>query len=285
MFLNFSKLLIESEVNGRPISTFKLNTPIRYKGYFIDLLELPAPKAGKDTIEGFEHIEVVSKNSFKQIIEENPMCSFSTSGLVKDFNQELALNLGTFTVKFHYLSLESVVSFEKNNFIYKRVSDSRILSVLKEFDPLIAGTFPLELNNKDSDVDLILNCNDLKLLSQILNESYGNLEDFKEDNLSVRNIPSYIANFSFESVKFEIFAQDKPSVQQRAYVHFQTQEQLLKLGGQKLKNEVLKLRNDGLKTEEAFCKALNLTGDVFNRISNLSKYKEEDLYSLVKSKL
>ncbi|HEY1079528.1 MAG TPA: VOC family protein, partial [Bdellovibrio sp.] len=58
-FATFANLLIESDVNGRPIATYKLNQALQFKDWMIDVVELPAPKASKPTTAGFEHIEVV----------------------------------------------------------------------------------------------------------------------------------------------------------------------------------------------------------------------------------
>lgn len=112
-FSKFGDLLIESQVNGRPIATYKLREPIFYKGYAIDVVELPAPKSGKTTIEGFEHAEVVCNIPFEQIINEHPQCQFDESGLKKEINKELEMILNACALKFHHQSLESVIHLEK----------------------------------------------------------------------------------------------------------------------------------------------------------------------------
>jgi predicted metalloenzyme YecM len=54
-----AKLLVETMVNGRPISTFKLAEPIIHKTWRIDAVELPAPKPDTKYKEGLEHVEFV----------------------------------------------------------------------------------------------------------------------------------------------------------------------------------------------------------------------------------
>lgn len=110
----FAELLIESPVNGRMISTYKLSTPIKYKHWVIDVVELPSPKKGKITKDGFEHIEVVVDETFDQIKEKYKHCQFDESGLAKSFNQELEIPLGDMAIKFHHMSLESVIQAEKS---------------------------------------------------------------------------------------------------------------------------------------------------------------------------
>ena len=100
-FESFSNLLIESPVNGRMISTYKLNQPIYFRQWKIDLIEVPAPKPGKKTPRGFEHIEVVCdadlfllKENFS--LSENKSASHTTSICSKPLGVFLpALGAGT----------------------------------------------------------------------------------------------------------------------------------------------------------------------------------------------
>lgn len=112
-FESFSKLLVESEVNGRPISTFKLEAPFVFRDWAIDLIEVPAPKKGKMVADGFEHFEVVCDLSFEEIKRRYSQFQSDESGLAKNFNQELEFIFDGFAVKFHHMSLESVIEEEK----------------------------------------------------------------------------------------------------------------------------------------------------------------------------
>lgn len=118
MFLSFSELLVESPVNGRMISTFKLDVPIVYQDWLIELIELPAPKVGKETAEGFEHIEVVVDEPFAKLQEKYAHLKLDEGGLRKPFNQELEIVLGERNIKFHHISLESVIRFEAKGQIW-----------------------------------------------------------------------------------------------------------------------------------------------------------------------
>lgn len=113
----FSKLgefLIESEVNGRDIATYKLNSPVLFEGYRIPLVEVPAPKKGKNTTEGWEHIEVVIDISFDELMKRYPKIDFDTKALSKELNPELVIKFGDCAIKFHHQSLEEVIEIEKS---------------------------------------------------------------------------------------------------------------------------------------------------------------------------
>ena len=113
----FSQLgvkLVESDVNGRAIATYKLHKPINYKNYVIPLIEVPAPKAGRFTAEGFEHIEVVIDIDFPELMRLYPHCQFEKKAMYKKLNPELEIEFGDCAVKFHHQSLEEIIRIEQS---------------------------------------------------------------------------------------------------------------------------------------------------------------------------
>jgi hypothetical protein len=111
-FLNFSDLLIESPVNGRLISTFKLHKSIAFQSWSIEVIELPSPKKGKTASTGFEHIEVVCDVPFSKLIEKYSYLKLDLGGLSKPLNQELEICLGARNIKFHHMPLSEVIQIE-----------------------------------------------------------------------------------------------------------------------------------------------------------------------------
>jgi predicted metalloenzyme YecM len=240
-FLNFGKLLIESEVNGRMISTFKLDEPVFYNDWMIDLIELPAPKKGKVTRSGFEHIEVVCDMTFPELIQRYSHVELDQKGLTKDYNQELELCLGERNIKFHHTSLESVVTLEGHEDIWKTIRDSNILSLLKEDGALIAGDLPLNLSEK-AEVKILVNSSKDKL-----QELFSQMDQF---NLS--ESPELVCHFILDSVHFEIHSEKTEPLKQAAYIQYQIHERLLKYGGDALRKKVIQEKKKGSSTEEAF---------------------------------
>jgi predicted metalloenzyme YecM/heme-degrading monooxygenase HmoA len=114
-FIKLGELIIEGEVNGRPIATYKLNEPVLFKKYKIEIVELPAPKVGKLTTEGFEHVEVVCDISFEQLRKDLQHCKTDESGLTKRVNKEFEVILDSCAIKFHHQTLLSVIEEEKAN--------------------------------------------------------------------------------------------------------------------------------------------------------------------------
>lgn len=268
-FQTFAKLLTETEVNGRPISTFKLDKPIHFKNSSIAIVELPAPKEGKKTIEGFEHIEIVCDISFKEIEKRFGHVKTDKSGLAKKINQEFEICLGEVNIKFHHLSLESLINLESNKKAWQALEKSEVLTVLKAFDPLVAGTFPLGMQLDDSDLDILIHLKDKNELIEIAQKNWSQEEEFKITETIVDGLDTLVINFKVDSVPIEIFAQNLEPVRQKAYLHFLVEERLLKEVGKDFISLVQRLRKQGMKTEPAFARALNLPGDPYTALLEL----------------
>lgn len=106
------KLLHEAMISSRPIATYKLLEPVKYKHHRIPLLELPAPKEDADYKEGFEHIECVIDESFVSFSSKYEDIEFDWKGAQKNHNPELRIKLGDLSIKFHHNSLEDVIKSE-----------------------------------------------------------------------------------------------------------------------------------------------------------------------------
>lgn len=108
----FGRFLGETQVNGRPISTFRLFEPIRYENWRIDAIELPAPKEGSETVEGLEHVELVLFDDKQDFLKKYSHKQFDMRAADRGLNPEIGFKLPTYTVKFHLLNLPTVIYLE-----------------------------------------------------------------------------------------------------------------------------------------------------------------------------
>lgn len=109
---SIAKLLGETQVNERPISTFRLNEPVIHGDWRIDAIELPAPKAGASHKEGLEHIEFVLYDDMPTFLKKYEGKPFEMRAADRGINPEIGLQLEEFSVKFHLLNLPTVVYLE-----------------------------------------------------------------------------------------------------------------------------------------------------------------------------
>ena len=128
-------LLVESEIGGRPIATFKLATPIEVESadsnHSIDVIEIPSPKEGSPYNAGLEHAEFVigddtcsdpsdsdvHQSAFKSWMEKYPSVSWNIKAMNKQCNPDISTKLeiekyGKVSIKFHRMPLEDVIKFE-----------------------------------------------------------------------------------------------------------------------------------------------------------------------------
>ncbi|NJC25274.1 VOC family protein [Neolewinella antarctica] len=114
-----NRLLIESNIGGRPIATFHLSHPFSFRGREISVLELPAPKMGSPYANGYEHVELVTDRpliDFVVALTDDfgiDQKQLDTAGMKKARNRDVRLELAAgVSVKFHERSLAEVIATE-----------------------------------------------------------------------------------------------------------------------------------------------------------------------------
>jgi len=108
-FLEYGILLVEFQIGGRAISTFKLCEPIIFGERKIWCIELPSPKEGRFYPDGYEHVEFVINLEFNKFIELYPQVNFDTRAISKEVNADIIISYNGFSVKFHHNTLEYVI--------------------------------------------------------------------------------------------------------------------------------------------------------------------------------
>lgn len=115
ILLERDTLLAETHIGGRPIATFRLHAPIVFRQRRIELLELPAPKAGRPYPEGYEHAEFVVHEDLRAFTEHHPGPAWDLSDLDKPTNADVRLRYNGFSVKFHRQPLDVVIANEQRS--------------------------------------------------------------------------------------------------------------------------------------------------------------------------
>lgn len=102
------KIISESIVGGRMISVFHLKTPIIFKNWEINYLELPSPKEGNQYSEGYQHIEFVV-DSLDLFMENHKDIVFNLKNMNRERNPDISLSYEGLGIKFHTESLKQVI--------------------------------------------------------------------------------------------------------------------------------------------------------------------------------
>jgi len=106
-------LLGEKLVNNRLIAVFRLREPIIQNGWRVDCIELPAPKEGSPFEEGLEHAEMVIYDNKEKFLEKYKDKNFDMKSADRGINPEIGFYFDQYAVKFHLLSLATVLFIEE----------------------------------------------------------------------------------------------------------------------------------------------------------------------------
>lgn len=92
---------------------------------------------------------------------------------------------------------------------------------------------------------------------------------------------SNVASFRVLGWDMEIFGSRIPVAEQPAWRHFDVEKRLLSLGGQRLRDVVMRFRAAGMKTEPAFATALGLAGNPYDALLSLQMLGDDQLRSII----
>jgi hypothetical protein len=156
-----------------------------------------------------------------------------------------------------------------------------ILSVLAEYDPVLAGTFPLGIETPTSDLDILCYAEDLDRFDEVVTAVYGDQDEFDLRRKVKNGLPTSICNFRVRNIPLEIFAQPCPVEEQNAYRHMVAEARLLREGGEEAVMAIRNLKLDGMETEPAFGQYFCLSGDPYEELLRLADVSAEDISEVV----
>jgi hypothetical protein len=156
---------------------------------------------------------------------------------------------------------------QKQQKVYQVLVKNKIMEKLLIYTPILVGTIPLDIDLETSDIDIICYVRDENQFIEALNSYFQNMKGFTITKNTTFN--SIKANFYIEDLEFEIFGQDLESFKQNAYQHMIIEHCILVKRGEQFRQEIIKLKRQGLKTEPAFAKLLGLKGDPYQELLKL----------------
>jgi hypothetical protein len=148
---------------------------------------------------------------------------------------------------------------------FKIITELNILNDLAKYTPVLCGTIPISIDVQGSDLDMIMEVHDFQFFKDEVRLLYGNLEGFVLTELTVRSIPTITSNFRFGGFDFELFAQPIAVEKQNAYRHMIIEHHLLVKIPQ-VREEIIRLKEKGIKTEPAFAQIFGLVGDPYDEL-------------------
>jgi hypothetical protein len=153
---------------------------------------------------------------------------------------------------------------------FEVLSETKIFSNLAEFDPILIGTIPINIDIENSDLDIICYWKNKAEFAEKLKTLFAKESEFQIKETLIDNQETVIANFKINGFEIEIFGQNIPTKNQNGYKHMLIEYEILKTKDENFRLEIIKLKQNGYKTEPAFAYLLGLNGDPY---SQLLKYK------------
>jgi hypothetical protein len=164
---------------------------------------------------------------------------------------------------------------------YNAIDKLDIFKKLEKFNPVLAGTIPLEIDIDSSDLDIICESSDLKEFESIIKLHFGSLHSFNSYTLNVRGVPSVITSFEVHGFTFEIFCQSVTVQNQYAVIHLNIEARLLRLSDDAAKENIRNLKLQGIKTELAFAIYFKIAGDPYVELAKMANLTYQQLQNMI----
>jgi len=155
---------------------------------------------------------------------------------------------------------------------YNDLTTANVFGLLHPFDPILTGTIPIAIDIAASDLDIVCSYKDPKQFIDHLEKSFGQFKDFHIQ--SIESSDTVHCTFRLNNFPIEIFAQQKPSEEQPAYLHMLKEYEILEARNASFRDEIIRLKNSGMKTEPAFAKLLGLGGNPYKALLDYKELKQ-----------
>jgi hypothetical protein len=189
--------------------------------------------------------------------------------MLKDWRDLTYLLHGTATQRAAYDALEAL----------------QVLALLGAFDPILAGTIPLDIDVPGSDLDIVCYAADIEAFAQHLHDAFGHCDTFVLQHTVVDGLPTVIGQCTSRGFPIEIFGQPRPVMEQHAVRHMVVEERLLRHGGPEVRRQIRHRKGQGLKTEPALAVVFGLPGAPYQTLLQRAELDEDALVSVLSSVL
>lgn len=154
----------------------------------------------------------------------------------------------------------------KQQAAFNILTKHQILENLADFDPILVGTIPINIDIENSDLDIVCYWKDKSDFIEKVKQLFEKENHFSIRETVIENEESVVANFLIEAFEIEIFGQNIPTELQNGYRHMVIEDQILRSRDENFRLEIIKLKESGIKTEPAFGLLLGLKGNVYQEL-------------------
>ncbi|MEJ1239695.1 DUF4269 domain-containing protein [Chryseolinea sp. T2] len=158
---------------------------------------------------------------------------------------------------------------DRQRLAFVTLTENEVLTKLREYDPLLVGTIPINIDIENSDLDIICYVQNSNEFSEKVRSCFGIYEGFELNESADNN--AVIARLRINDFMIEVFGQNTPTRQQHAFRHMTIEYKLLCERGEAFRQRIIELKRQGYKTEPAFALVLGLVGNPYLELLKLEK--------------
>jgi hypothetical protein len=172
---------------------------------------------------------------------------------------------------------------EKQQNAYEVLKKLDIFNTLKDFSPILVGTIPINIDIESSDLDIICEVYNFEKFQEIIDINYSKHNKFHINSYIANNEKILTIGFYVDNMEIEIYAQSLETYKQNGYRHMMIEDRILKLGGERARDKIIKLKKEGLKTEPAFARYLGIDGNPYDELLKLKKYSDKEIEAILRN--
>lgn len=167
---------------------------------------------------------------------------------------------------------------------YRVMQELQVMEKLAPYEPVLAGTIPLNIDIPASDLDIICEVHDAESFALVLERYFGTCDQYSRTSKVIAGMPRMVAGFSYGGFWFEIFGQPLTVTKQNAYRHMIIEHRLLEMAGTEALEAIRQLKINGLKTEPAFAQYFGLAGDPYQTLLDMADWEDTRLGLWIREK-
>ena len=155
---------------------------------------------------------------------------------------------------------------QKQQLAFEVLTKHKVLENLADFDPILVGTIPINIDIENSDLDIICYWKNKLDFIERIKQLFEKETNFTIRKIVIDNQESVVANFFIDAFEIEIFGQNIPTELQNGYKHMIIEDKILRSRDENFRLEIVKLKEKGIKTEPAFGLLLGLKGNIYQEL-------------------